>query len=267
MVPKPDVSESNRLQSAAIDAAADGDAAALLNGEVELEEDDGFIESDGEIEPAVEFSEDDELLILSPLSDEFDEKVAEAQEQLLHLRHQQEQLEKQKAQLEELKRKREKFLRGRAEATDRLTKATAMLQREMFEAQKRLDQCGHVRERFDHHLERRSGRTSGAETIWATSCRTPWQRSKRRAMNTLQKWRGSVLWLTWRHRKPWQRRCRSRSRLRLTRWPPLRRPPPSHRWLRHRPRDFMYWLKSGFAFTLPLLIFGIFALFLVLAIF
>ena len=34
-----------------------------------------------------------------------------------------------------------------------------------------------------------------------------------------------------------------------------------------QPHDFMYWLKSGFAFTMPLLVFGIFALVLLLLIF
>ena len=97
IVPKADISESNRKK---LDEAV-GRA------------DEGFIEVDEEIEPAETVGEDDELLILSPLSDDFDEEVQEAQEQLLHLRHQQEQLEKQKAELQELKRKREKFLRGR----------------------------------------------------------------------------------------------------------------------------------------------------------
>ena len=141
MVPKPDVSTSARFEP---EEEIETEARLEPDGLTDAEQND-FIESDGEIEPAVESPEDDELLILSPLTDEFDEKVAEAQEQLLHLRHQQEQLEKQKAELEEMKRKREKFLRGRAEATDRLTKAATMLEGEMFESQQRLEQLGRCR--------------------------------------------------------------------------------------------------------------------------
>ena len=210
-------------------------------------------------------------MILSPLSDEFDEKVAEAQEQLLHLRHQQEQLEKQKAQLEELKRKREKFLRGRAEATDRLTKATAMLQREMFEAQKRLDQCGHVRERFDHHLET-------LEAIrpdeWS---RDDMGNELSHALAAIQEARNEYT----------SEMARIGALVDMAAPEAVAAPlpvevaveidemataaaasaEPSVAAAPAELRDFMYWLKSGFAFTLPLLIFGIFALFLVLAIF
>lgn len=248
----------------------DDASAATVLGEL-----DDFIEADGEIEPAVADSEEEDLLILSPLSDEFDEKVAEAQEQLLHLRHQQEQLEKQKAELEELKRKREKFLRGRVEATDRLTKATTMLEREMFEAQKRLGQFAHARDAFARHLKNLE--QINPET-WA---REETRSELTRALAAIQDARdeyttemariGAIIDV-------------GAEEPQLAPLPvevcgeKLKVPAESRTSAAPAPgsaaalapvevRDFMYWLKSGFAFTLPLIVFGIFALFLVLAVF
>jgi hypothetical protein len=263
-MPETHLSQSNRLES---DDLQDED---LLN-----EEDDSFMEEDGEIEPVTATSEEDELLILSPLSDEFDEKVAEAQEQLLHLRHQQEQLEKQKAELEELKRKREKFVRGRAEATDRLTKATTMLEREMFEAKKRLEQFGHARGAFERHLEILDGINP-----------EEWERDEMRnelsrALAAIQDARDEYT--------TEMARVGAIAEVRAPDVPaapllveiaeevldgsnPVAAAVTAARQAAApaaavEVRDFIYWLKSGFAFTLPLLIFGIFALVLVLVIF
>lgn len=246
-------------------------------GAVDIEADvEDFIEPDGEIEPAVLNAEDDELLILSPLSDEFDEKVAEAQEQLLHLRHQQEQLEKQKADLEELKRKREKFLRGRAEATDRLTKASMMLEREMFEAQKRLGQFGHARDTFARHLKHLEEINPDSWTREET------RNELSRALSAIQDARdeyttemarvGAIVDLSPLEAKPVPMPVEVRAETGATEKigaasvNPIAAALPQAAPLLEV-RDFMYWLKSGFAFTLPLLIFGIFALFLVLVVF
>ena len=278
MLPNTEVSKSKSGRCASdgrveVDLATGADEAGGFEAAapgVEAEADD-FIEPDGEIEPAVLSPEDDDLLILSPLSDEFDEKVAEAQEQLLHLRHQQEQLEKQKAELEELKRKREKFLRGRAEATDRLTKASAMFEREMFEAQKRLGQFRHAREAFERHLK-------NLEEInpdnWA---REEMRSELSRALAAIQDARdeyttemariGAIADLSSLEAKPVPMPVEVRSE----KGKQAAVNPSAATLTPAAPatelRDFMYWLKSGFAFTLPLLVFGIFALFLVLVVF
>src|SRR6266478_7332964 len=74
-------------------------------------------------------------------------------EQLLQLKRQQEQIEKQKRELEELSRRQDELDRGRAEMTDKLTRSLVVLEREAYNAQKRLEQIRATRESFGQHLE------------------------------------------------------------------------------------------------------------------
>ena len=100
------------------------------------------------IEQMLELSEEESL---SP--EHLDNQVQKAQEQLLQLKRQQEQIEKQKRELEELSRKQEELERGRAEMSDKLTRALVVLEREAYDAQKRLEQLRAMRESFGQHLE------------------------------------------------------------------------------------------------------------------
>jgi predicted RNase H-like nuclease (RuvC/YqgF family) len=79
--------------------------------------------------------------------------VQKAQEQLLQLKRQQEQIEKQKRELEELSRRQEELERGRAEMSDKLTRSLVVVEREGYEAQKRLEQLRAMRESFGQHLK------------------------------------------------------------------------------------------------------------------
>jgi len=100
------------------------------------------------IEQMLELSEDEAL---SP--EHLESQVQKAQEQLLQLKRQQEQIEKQKRELEELSRRQEELDRGRAEMTDKLTRSLVVLEREAYNAQKRLEQIRATRESFGQHLE------------------------------------------------------------------------------------------------------------------
>src|SRR4030081_3487823 len=82
-----------------------------------------------------------------------DSQVQRAQEQLLQLNRQQEQIEKQKRELEELSRKQEELEHSRADMTDKLTRSLVVLEREAYDAQKRLEQLRAMRESFGQHLE------------------------------------------------------------------------------------------------------------------
>jgi hypothetical protein len=89
-----------------------------------------------------------------PLSTEhIDEKVqlAEAQEQ--HLKRQLEQVERQKRELEELGRRQEQFNVGKSEFVDKLTRALVVLEREAFEANKRVELLETIRVSFAQQLE------------------------------------------------------------------------------------------------------------------
>src|SRR5712691_2145875 len=100
------------------------------------------------IEQMLELSQEE------PLSSEhLDSQVKKAQDQLLHLKRQQEQIEKQKRELEELSRKQEELERGRVDMTDKLTRSLVVLEREAYDAQKRLEQLRAMRESFGQHLE------------------------------------------------------------------------------------------------------------------
>src|SRR5204862_5807346 len=89
----------------------------------------------------------------TPSVEHLDNQVQKAQEQLLQLKRQQEQIEKQKRELEELSRRQEELERGRAEMTDKLTRSLVVLEREAYEAQKKLEQLRATRESFGLHLE------------------------------------------------------------------------------------------------------------------
>src|SRR3954451_9065991 len=99
------------------------------------------------IEQMLELNEES----LSP--EHLDSQVQKAQEQLLQLKRQQEQIEKQKRELEELSRRQEELERGRAEMSDKLTRSLVVLEREAYDAQKRLEQLRAMRESFGQHLE------------------------------------------------------------------------------------------------------------------
>src|ERR1700742_42615 len=99
------------------------------------------------IEQMLELSEDG----TSP--EHLDSQVQRAQEALLSLKRQQEQIEKQKRELEELSRRQEELERGRGEMTDKLTRSLVVLEREDYEAQKKMEQLRATRESFGQHLE------------------------------------------------------------------------------------------------------------------
>jgi len=99
------------------------------------------------IEQMLELNEEEAL---SP--EHLDSQVQKAQEQLLQLKRQQEQSEKQKRELEELSRKQEELEHSRADMTDKLTRSLVVLEREAYDAQKRLEQLRAMRESFGQHL-------------------------------------------------------------------------------------------------------------------
>ncbi|HKP93827.1 MAG TPA: hypothetical protein VJS88_08005 [Chthoniobacterales bacterium] len=82
-----------------------------------------------------------------------DSQVQKAQEQLLQLRRQAEQIEKQKRELEELSRRQEELERGRAEMTDKLSRSLVILEREGYDSQKKLEQIRATHESFTQHLQ------------------------------------------------------------------------------------------------------------------
>jgi len=116
--------------------------------------------------PAVEsdYPDEPELLPSSASSDgslgvdptstvnEINLKVQHVQEQLLDLKRQQEEIERQKRELEELSRKQREFDEGRSEIVEKLTRGLVLLERQEFEVKRELEQIKIVRDSFAEHL-------------------------------------------------------------------------------------------------------------------
>ena len=190
------------------------------------------------IEQMLELSEEE------PLSPEhLDSQVQKAQDQLLQLKRQQDQIEKQKRELEELSRKQEELDRGRAEMSDKLTRSLVVLEREAYDAQKRLEQLRAMRESFGQHLEL-------IEAIDPKSWNpADLHKELSRALSTVEGARVEF--------------GQQRSRLQATGAGDSDEALPEiEPVFSSGGRSILQWMKIGFAFSLPLIVFGFIALFL-----
>lgn len=82
-----------------------------------------------------------------------DNQVQKAQEQLLSLKRQQEAIERQKRELEELSRRQEQLQGGKAEMVEKFTRAVVVLERENYDAGKRVELLNAIHDSFNQHLE------------------------------------------------------------------------------------------------------------------
>jgi hypothetical protein len=190
------------------------------------------------IEQMLDLSEEEALS-----AEHLDEQMQKAQEQLLQLKRQQDQIEKQKRELEELSRRQEELERGRAEMTDKLTRSLVVLEREAYNAQKRLEQLRATRESFGQHLEL-------IEAIDPKSWNSAdLHKELSRALSTVDDARTEY--------------ADQRSRLQATEENAGDASLPdavSDTYGLNGGRSFSQWLQIGIALTLPLIIFGIIAL-------
>src|SRR5436853_764585 len=189
------------------------------------------------IEQMLELNEE----AMSP--EHLDSQVQKAQDQLLQLKRQQDQIEKQKRELEELSRRQEELERGRLEMTDKLTRSLVVLEREGYDAQKRLEQLRAMRESFGQHLKL-------IEAIDPKSW-NPGDLHKElsRALSEVDDARAEF--------------GQQRSRLQATGDGDSDEALPQIEPVFSRSgRSLMQWIKIGFAFSLPLIVFGFIALFL-----
>jgi len=85
--------------------------------------------------------------------DDVEFKVKEAQQRLAALRQQQDELERQKKHLEELRVKKERFGHGKRDMIEKLTRTTSTLDRELYDAQKLVEEISITRDTFTRHLD------------------------------------------------------------------------------------------------------------------
>jgi hypothetical protein len=89
-----------------------------------------------------------------PLSTEhLDEKVQQAAQQEQELKRRLEAIERQKRELEEMSRRQDALNTGRAEMVDKITRALVVLERESFDASKRVETLQTIQESFRQHLD------------------------------------------------------------------------------------------------------------------
>lgn len=89
-----------------------------------------------------------------PLSTEhLDEKVQQAAQQEQELKRRLEAIERQKRELEEMSRRQEALNTGKSEMVDKMTRALVVLEREAFDASKRVETLQTIQESFRSHLD------------------------------------------------------------------------------------------------------------------
>ncbi len=84
---------------------------------------------------------------------ELGDKVQQVRAELESLKQKQEEIEREKARLEELKRRQDSLEQGRTEMLDKLTRALVVVQREIEESQKRVEQMHTIYNSFTQHLQ------------------------------------------------------------------------------------------------------------------
>lgn len=105
-----------------------------------------------------DYSDEPELIPSAQSADststanEINLKVQRVEEQLLDLKRQQEEIERQKKELDELSRKQREFDEGRRDIVEKLTRGLVLLEREEFEVKRELEQIKIVRDSFAEHL-------------------------------------------------------------------------------------------------------------------
>ncbi len=85
--------------------------------------------------------------------DDMDQKVKVAQEQLLQLRAQQEEIERQKMHLETMRVKQERFVAGKRDLLEKLGRAAGSVERDLYDAQKRVEELSVTHDDFCRHHE------------------------------------------------------------------------------------------------------------------
>src|SRR5580765_205997 len=100
------------------------------------------------IEQMLDLSEEEALS-----AEHLDSQMQKAQEQLLQLKRQQELIEKQKRELEELSRKQDELEKGRADMIEKLSRSLVVIERETYEAEKRVEQLRATNATFAQHLD------------------------------------------------------------------------------------------------------------------
>jgi DNA repair exonuclease SbcCD ATPase subunit len=164
---------------------------------------------------------------------ELGDKVQQVRAELESLRQKQEEIEREKTRLEELKRRQETLEEGRSDMLDKLTRALVVVQRETEESQQRVEQMHAIYNSFTQHLRQMEAINARG---WAPQD-LPRELSK--ALSAVEDARSEYI--------------KAQAKLSVDTSGDI--PPASSQdydYSMDEDRGFTYWLRTGFAFTLPL---------------
>lgn len=196
----------------------------------------------------------------APTSDSFldlhdeqiDTQAQRAQERMIQLQREQDQVSKQYRELEELKRKRTQFDEGKDEMVEKFTRALVVVEREIYDTQKRVELLQGIRESFAAH----------ADNLDAINPKS-WDgldvnKELTKALSAVDD-------------------ARAEYQKGIPKITPEADtdgadPMAASAGIRYEDagadhRDFIYWLKAGFAFTLPMFAIGVVLIVVLIAIF
>ncbi len=177
------------------------------------------------------------LNLTSDEDGELGDKVQQVRAELESLKQKQEEIEREKARLEELKRRQDSLEQGRSDMLDKLTRALVVVQRETEESQKHVEQMHSIYASFSQHLRQ-------LEDINARS----WSpqdlpRELSKALSSVEDARAEYI--------------KSQAKLSVDTSSEINSSMMESDYPVEEERSFFYWLRSGFAFTLPLQIIAV----------
>jgi len=171
-------------------------------------------------------------------TEQLDMQVQKAQDRLLSLKREQDVIEKQKRELEEMSVRQDQLHRGRTEMVEKFTRASVVLERETFEAQKRVELLRDIYDSFSQHLH-----------VLESINPKAWEgadinRELSKALSAVDDARAEY----------------GKSVPKIQSDVPIEQMESGEGLYESAEHTFVYWLKAGFAFTLPILLLGIIAL-------
>lgn len=171
-------------------------------------------------------------------SGELGDKVQQVRAELESLKQKQEEIEREKMRLEELKRRQDELDTGRSDMLDKLTRSLVVVQREVEETQKRLEQLHSIYNSFTQHLRHLESINARA---WSS---TELPRELSKAISSVEDARAEYIKAQAKiSSEPVSNESQSMSGM-------------EGDYSLYEERGFNYWLKSGFAFTLPIQVLG-----------
>jgi hypothetical protein len=181
--------------------------------------------------------------------EQIDDQVQRAQEQLVALKRQQEAIERQKRDLEELSRRQEQLQQGKAEMVEKFTRSLVVLERESFDAQKRVETLHGIHESFGQHLDILEAINPKAFDSLDMN------KELIKSLSAVDDARAEY--------------ARALPKISAEKEDADETAPGGYRmdFGAEEAKDFTYWLKAGFAFTLPLFAVGIILVIVLVAIF